>query len=271
MKEQALIRLLLFLIAFGLVALGERISPRRALTISRVRRWFANMGILAFNPLMVWLVFPILPVGMALWAEEQGWGLLNTIALPLALEIGIAALVLDLVVYLQHVFFHAVPLLWRLHMVHHADLNIDLTTGVRFHPCEIVLSTGIKLTAVALLGPPLLGVLLFEVLLNATALFNHSNMLIPAGIDRYLRLVIVTPDMHRVHHSVIIRETNSNYGFSLPWWDRLLGTYKPQPEKGHTDMTIGLAQFRDQGRLGLGRLLVMPFVEGPGSVPINRH
>jgi sterol desaturase/sphingolipid hydroxylase (fatty acid hydroxylase superfamily) len=169
------------------------------------------------------------------------------------------------------VLHHAVPALWRLHMVHHADLDYDLTTGLRFHPIEIVISMGIKLIMVAALGPPVLSVLIFEVTLNATSMFNHSNIHIPVSVDRILRRFVVTPDMHRVHHSVIIRETNSNYGFNFPWWDRLLGTYKDQPDMGHEGMTIGLSQFRDSKRLSLPWLIILPFVEDPGRVPINRH
>ena len=201
----------------------------------------------------------------------RGWGLLNQLVLPYWLEVVIGGVALDLVVYVQHVMHHAIPLLWRLHMMHHADLDIDMTTGLRFHPIEIIVSMVIKLAAVATLGAPALAVLIFEVTLNATSMFNHSNIHLPEKIDRVLRLILVTPDIHRVHHSVIIRETNSNYGFSLPWWDRLLGTYKAQPAKGHMDMAIGLSQFRDPQKLSLPRLLILPFVGDPGRVPINRH
>ncbi len=196
---------------------------------------------------------------------------MNHLGLPSRLEVVIGFVVLDLSIYLQHVLHHAVPALWRLHMVHHADLDYDLTTGLRFHPIEIVISMGIKLMVVAALGPPALAVLIFEVALNVGSMFNHSNIRLPIPVDRVLRLFFVTPDMHRVHHSVIIRETNSNYGFNLPWWDRLLGTYKDQPDKGHEGMTIGLSQFRDPDVLNLRRLLILPFVGDPGGVPINRH
>jgi len=229
------------------------------------------LAIIALNPVSVHLVFPILPVGMALIAAERNWGLLNNLDLPFWLETAVGVPAVDLTVYFQHVLHHAVPLLWRLHMVHHADLDYDLTTGLRFHPVEIIVSMALKLAAVAALGPSALAVSIFEITLNATAMFNHSNIHIPIGIDRLLRLAVVTPDMHRVHHSVIIRETNSNYGFNLPWWDRLLGTYKVQPEQGHDGMTIGLSQFREPIRLTLPRLLILPFVGDPGGVPINRH
>ena len=271
MSSEATIRLGCFFGIFVVLALCEILAPRRALTTPKASRWFANLVIIGLNPLSVRLVFPVLPVGMALLATERQWGLLNNVDLPYWLEVSIGVIVLDLSVYLQHVLHHAVPALWRLHMVHHADLDYDLTTGLRFHPIEIVVSMGIKLMTVAALGPPVLAVLIFEVALNATSMFNHSNIRIPVGIDRVLRLFLVTPDMHRVHHSVIIRETNSNYGFNLPWWDRLLGTYKDQPDKGHEGMTIGLSQFRDLKRLTLPWLLILPFRGDPGGVPINRH
>ena len=271
MHTDTLIRLGAFLGVFVILAAAEIFAPRRQLTTSKSRRWFANLTIVALNPLSVALVYPVLPVGVALFASEQGWGLLNQLALPYGLEVLIGVIALDFVVYAQHVLHHAIPVLWRLHMMHHADLDIDMTTGLRFHPIEIIVSIAIKLSAVAALGAAPLAVLIFEVALNATSMFNHSNIRIPEQVDRMLRLLVVTPDMHRVHHSVIIRETNSNYGFNLPWWDRLLGTYKAQPAKGHPDMVIGLSQFRDPRRLSLPRLLTLPFLGDPGRVPINRH
>jgi len=271
MNGEAKIRLGFFFGIFALVAILEVMAPRRTLTTSKAARWFTNLAVIAINPLSVRLVFPVLPIGIALLAEERHWGLFNNMDLPYWLKVAAAVVILDFSIYLQHVLHHAIPILWRLHMVHHADLDFDVTTGMRFHPIEIVLSMGIKLMAVAALGSPALAVLIFEVALNATSMFNHSNIRIPEKMDRVLRLFIVTPDMHRVHHSVIIRETNSNYGFNLPWWDRLLGTYKDQPERGHDGMTIGLSQFRDPKRLTLPRLLILPFVGDPGGVPINRH
>lgn len=271
MEADTIIRLGAFLGVFAILSTAEVFVPRRQLTTSKSRRWFANLAIVALNPLSVALVYPVLPVGVALLASEQGWGLLNQWALPYGLEVLIGVVALDLVVYTQHVLHHAIPVLWRLHMVHHADLDFDMTTGLRFHPIEIIVSMAIKLSAVAALGAPPLAVLIFEVALNATSMFNHSNIRFPEKLDRVLRLFVVTPDMHRVHHSVIIRETNSNYGFNLPWWDRLFGTYKAQPAKEHTDMVIGLSQFRDPQRLTLPRLLILPFVGDPGRVPINRH
>jgi len=265
------IRLGFFFLIFALVALWELLAPRRGLTTSKKVRWVSNLGITFMNPLLVRLLFPILAVNMAVKAQERGWGLLNNFELPYWLDIVVGIMVLDLVIYLQHVMFHAIPILWRLHMVHHADLDYDLTTGLRFHPIEIILSMGIKLSVVVIFGLPAVAVLIFEIILNGAAMFNHGNIRLPLKIDRILRYFIVTPDMHRVHHSVIIRETNSNYGFNLPWWDRLFGTYCHQPAKGHADMTIGLTQFRDSGKLTLPWLLILPFIGNPGKYPINRH
>jgi sterol desaturase/sphingolipid hydroxylase (fatty acid hydroxylase superfamily) len=270
---ETLIRASAFLAVFAILAITEILAPRprRRLSVSKFQRWRTNLTIVALNPLSVALVFPLLPIGLALLASEQNWGLLNQWAMPSLLKIVIGFLILDFTVFTQHVLHHALPALWRLHMVHHADLDFDLTTGLRFHPIDIVISMAIKLAVVAALGAPPVAVLIFEVALNATSMFNHSNIRIPKTVDRALRLLVVTPDMHRVHHSVIIQETNSNFGFNLPWWDRLFGTYKDQLDKGHTDMVIGLAQFRDQRKLSLPRLLILPFTGQPGAVPINRH
>ena len=271
MESEMFIRVGTFLGVFALLAASEVFTPRRRLRTSKKRRWFANLSIVALNPLSLALVFPILPIGLALIAAEQNWGLLNSLALPYWLKIFAGLVLLDLAVYTQHVLHHAVPILWRLHMMHHSDLDIDMTTGLRFHPIEIIVSMAIKLSTVAALGVPPAAVLIFEVALNATSMFNHSNFHIPEKFDRLLRLILVTPDMHRVHHSVIIRETNSNYGFNLPWWDRWFGTYKAQPDKGHIDMVIGLSQLRDPEKLSLPHLLILPFTGDPGRVPINRH
>jgi sterol desaturase/sphingolipid hydroxylase (fatty acid hydroxylase superfamily) len=271
MHNENVIRVSFFLIIFVLVAIWELLAPRRALTTSKKIRWFSNLFITILNPLLLRLLFPVLAVNMALKSQERGWGLLNNFDLPSWLDIAVGIIVLDLVIYLQHVIFHAIPILWRLHMVHHADLDYDLTTGLRFHPIEIVLSMCIKLSLIVVLGPPVAAVLIFEILLNGLAMFNHGNIHIPSKIDRILRYFVVTPDMHRVHHSVVMRETNSNYGFNLPWWDRLFGTYCDQPTKGHIAMTIGLSQFRNQKRLTLPWLLILPLIGDPGKQPINRH
>ncbi|MGB8528845.1 MAG: sterol desaturase family protein, partial [Rhodoplanes sp.] len=227
------IRLAVFGGVFALMAIWELLRPRREQAIPRARRWPGNIGVVAIDTLLVRVLFPMTAVGLALTAEARGWGLFNALGLPAWIAVVGSVLILDLAIYLQHVLFHAVPGLWRLHRMHHADLEFDVTTGARFHPIEIVLSMTIKLAVVAALGAPALAVLIFEVLLNATAMFNHSNVRLPEGIDRVLRWLVVTPDMHRVHHSIVVRETNSNFGFNLPWWDRLFGTYRAQPAAGH--------------------------------------
>ncbi len=271
MNNEIIIRVGSFLAVFSLIALWEIVARRRSLTTSKMVRWFNNLGITSIDALLVRLVFPVLAVNMAIKAQQSGWGLLNNFDLPYGLKFVIGIVALDLTIYLQHVMFHAIPTLWRLHMVHHADLDYDMTTGLRFHPIEVMLSMGIKIAVVATLGPPAVAVFVFEILLNGLAMFNHGNISLPLKTDRVVRYIIVTPDMHRVHHSVIIRETNSNYGFNLPWWDRLFGTYCDQPAKGHDGMTIGLSQFRDPKKLSLPWLLVLPFIGDPGRQPINRH
>jgi sterol desaturase/sphingolipid hydroxylase (fatty acid hydroxylase superfamily) len=270
MEHEITIRLISFVLIFILVALWEIRAPRRNLTTSKKWRWFNNLSIIAINPVFLRLVFPVLAVGMAQTAQANGWGLLNHFGTTNVIALVAGIIALDLVIYLQHVMFHAVPILWRLHMVHHADLDYDLTTGLRFHPVEIVLSMIIKIAIIVALGPPVVSVLAFEIILNGMAMFNHGNIKLPLSVDRFLRLLVVTPDMHRVHHSVIIHETNSNYGFNLSIWDRLFGTYLAQPSKGHTDMIIGLSQFRDHRRLTLPWLLILPFIGDLGNQPINR-
>ena len=271
MTNEVMLRFAFFFGIFTLMAVWELVAPRRTLTTSKTVRWLSNLGITFLNPVVVRALSPLLPVGMALLAQKNGWGLLNYFSMPYWFEVALAVIVLDLVIYLQHVMFHTVPVLWRLHMMHHADLDIDVTTGLRFHPIEMILSMGIKLSTVVLIGPSVLAVLIFEILLNGTSMFNHSNVRLPTNIDRTLRLFVVTPDMHRVHHSVFIRETNSNFGFNLPWWDRLLGTYRDQPAAGHEGMVIGLSQFREAKRLTLLRMLVLPFVGKPGEYAITRR
>ena len=265
------IRLGAFLGIFALVALWELAAPRRALARPRWLRWYGNIGISLLNTLAVRLLIPLLPVALAALAADRGWGILNLVALPLWLEIAVAVVVLDLIIYLQHVMFHAVPALWRLHRMHHADLDFDVTTGSRFHTIEIVLSVLLKLAAVIVIGPPAVAVVIFEVVLNGTSMFNHGNLRLPPGLDRVLRWVLVTPDMHRVHHSDIPAETNSNFGFNLPWWDRLFGTYRAQPSLGHEGMTIGLDTFREEADLHLHKMLVQPFKRGAGEYAINRR
>jgi sterol desaturase/sphingolipid hydroxylase (fatty acid hydroxylase superfamily) len=271
MNNEIIIRVGSFLPAFILIAIWEVLAQRRSLTVSKKNRWMSNLGITFLNPLVLRLVFPVLALDMAMIAQKQGWGLLNNFDSPYWVTVVIGIVLLDLTIYLQHVMFHAIPILWRLHMVHHADLDYDLTTGLRFHPIEIILSMIIKLSVVVVLGPPALAVIIFEMVLNAAAMFNHGNIRLSLKIDAVLRYFIVTPDMHRVHHSVIIRETNSNFGFNLPWWDRLFGTYRSQPAKGHERMTIGLSQFRDAKRLTLPWLLILPFIGKTGNYSFGRH
>lgn len=268
MSSEIAIRVSFFFLIFAIIAIWERLAPRRELTTSKTSRWISNLAITFLNPATVRLVFPILAVSMALKAQQNGWGLLNHYNLPFWIAVLVSVALLDFVIYLQHVMFHAVPVLWRLHMVHHADLDYDVTTGLRFHPIEMILSMGIKLAAVALFGPPAIAVLIIEVLLNGTAMFNHGNIRLNLKIDRVLRLLVVTPDMHRVHHSVHPREANTNFGFNLPWWDRLFGTYRDQPTEGHEGMSIGLRQFREAGRLTFPWLLVLPFIGKTDNYPM---
>ena len=233
---EPLVRLGVFVGVLAAVGICEALVPRRKRSLPRLKRWPSNLGIAALNTLVLRSVFPAAAIGVALMCEERGWGLLNATTVPEWAAVLIAVVALDFAIYLQHVLFHAVPSLWRLHRMHHADLDFDVTTGVRFHPIEMVLSMGIKLMVVTALGAPALAVMIFEISLNATSLFNHGNVRIPPPIDRALRWIVVTPDMHRVHHSWYSNETNSNFGFNLPWWDRLLGTYKDQPVDGHEGM-----------------------------------
>ena len=270
-QNETFIRLAFFFGILLVVALLEILVPRRPLSTSKASRWFGNLGIVAISTVTLRLLFPITAVGLALWVSEKGWGLFHIVQLPFWLEVILSVLILDFIIYLQHVMFHAVPVLWRLHMMHHADLDYDLTTGIRFHPIEIVISMLIKFSAIVVIGPPALAVVLFEILLNGTAMFNHGNFYIPLGLDRLLRFFVVTPDMHRVHHSVFPQETNTNFGFNLPWWDRLLGTYRAQPSKGHQGMTIGLNQFRDPSRLTLPWMLILPFTGKQGAYAIGRR
>jgi sterol desaturase/sphingolipid hydroxylase (fatty acid hydroxylase superfamily) len=267
--SEGLIRVATFLAAFALIAFAEGMAPRRRPAPGKNSRWLNNLLLVLLDTLAVRLLLPVLPVGMALLAQSRGWGLLNSLHAPHWLALAAGIVVLDFVIYLQHVMFHMVPLFWRFHRVHHSDTDFDVTTGVRFHPFEIVLSMVIKLAVVASLGPPPLAVLAFELLLNATSLFNHGNMRIPLGADAWLRLVLVTPDMHRVHHSVIVKETNSNFGFNLSCWDRCCGTYRPQPAAGHEGMVIGLNQYRDPGRQTLFWLLLLPLRAGNRSAGVD--
>jgi sterol desaturase/sphingolipid hydroxylase (fatty acid hydroxylase superfamily) len=259
LEHEAAIRLGTFLGMLLVFSLLERVAPRRVLSAPRPPRWFANLGMITLGTLIVRFLLPVLPVGFALLCRQEGWGLLNYYRVPYGAAVFTGVVLFDFFIYVQHVLFHHMPTLWRLHEVHHTDLDVDVTTAIRFHPVEIVLSMGIKLGLVYLFGPPALSVILFEIILNAGAMFSHSNLRLPLRLDGVLRLLIVTPDMHRVHHSVVVREYNSNFGFNLSIWDRLLGTYRPQPEKGHDGMLIGLDNFRDPSRLNLLHILALPF------------
>ena len=261
------IRLVAFAGVFLLMAVWELLAPRRSLSYTRLSRWPSNIAISILNTVILRVLIPTAAVGLADSANEYGWGLFNTIDAPVGLVIVASVLLFDFIIYLQHLMFHAVPFFWRFHRMHHTDLEIDVTTGVRFHPAEILLSMVIKLGAVLVLGAPAIAVVIFEVVLNATSMFNHANVHIPSPIDRALRLFIVTPDMHRVHHSAIPGETNSNFGFNVPWWDRICGTYCAQPAKGHEGMTIGIDLFREPRELWLDRMLTQPLRGAAKTVP----
>lgn len=258
------------LAAFGFVlaamALWETLAPKRPLQMPRLRRGFTNLSLSLLNSLMLRGATPVLAASIALDIEDSSIGLFNQLTWPPALEFVLAVLLLDLLIYGQHIAFHKIPVLWRLHRVHHADRDIDTTTGVRFHPVEIALSMGVKVLAVLALGPSAAAVIFFEVLLNATSLFNHGNVRMPPILDKILRLLLVTPDMHRVHHSVHVDETDSNYGFNLSVWDRIFRTYRPQPRDGHIAMSIGLNEFRGAEPTRIGWSLKLPL-----SAPTERQ
>jgi sterol desaturase/sphingolipid hydroxylase (fatty acid hydroxylase superfamily) len=261
-QYEAPLRFGLFLAVFAALAAWEIAAPRRILLMPKARRWLANLGILIVNAVVVRAVAPAAAVGIAMLSEQRGIGLLHALEMPQPLGILLAVLALDLAIYLQHVMFHAVPLLWRLHRVHHADLDIDVTTGTRFHPIEILLSLAIKAAAIFLIGASVFAVLIFEIVLNLSSMFNHSNIRIPKLADAVLRLFIVTPDMHRVHHSIHRDETDRNFGFNLTWWDHIFGTYRGQPRGGHEKMLIGIPSFRDPRHcVTLPGILAMPFVK----------
>ena len=255
---EALIRLAAFGGVFAAMAVWEAIAPRRRPEVGR-RRWSGNLALTTLNTAVLRLAVPLGAYAAAELAALKGWGLLNLVDAPAAAELVLAVVLMDLTIYLQHRVFHAVPLLWRFHKVHHADNDFDVTTGMRFHTVSMVLSQGVKVVAALLLGASPLAVLLSEMALNATAMFNHANVRIPLGLDRALRWVLVTPDMHRVHHSVASEEHSHNFGFNFPWWDRLFGTYRPQPAAGHQEMTIGLSEHQDSSRQSLFWMLALPF------------
>lgn len=257
--SEPVIRLSAFAGVFAVMAICEALLPRRELILGRPRRWLANIGVALIDSLVVRFTFPLVAMGAAVLAAERGWGIFNLAPWPFLLEGLLAILLLDLAIYAQHVVTHKLPILWRLHQVHHADRDIDVTTGIRFHPIEIALSMIWKIAVVIALGAPAWAVLIFEVVLNAMAMFSHANFDLGRRTDRWLRWIVVTPDMHRVHHSVLRDETDSNYGFNLSLWDRLFGTYRPQPADGHIGMTIGLQPYQDDRPAGLIWILLLPF------------
>ena len=266
------IRMGFFFGVLVIMALWEVAAPRRKLTVSKTLRWTNNIGLVFFNSFILRILFPAAAVGVAISAKEQGLGLFNVYTVSPYIAVAASVIIMDFVIYLQHVLVHAVPILWRLHRVHHADPDYDVTTGARFHTIEIILSMLIKFATILLLGPPVIAVILFEIILNATAMFNHSNIGLPAGIDRTLRWFLVTPDMHRVHHSIEDDEANSNFGFSLTWWDRIFGTYRDQPRGGHQGMTIGIHKYRDTKDVSwLTGMLTLPFRGKISDYAINRR
>lgn len=262
MPHETLVRLASFFVIFLLMASWEFLAPLRQPTTSRPKRWVTNLGLVLLDTAAARVVFPTAVVGVAVAVTDRGWGVLNLLGWPTWVAAIAAVVALDFAVYLQHVMFHAIPALWRVHMAHHSDLDVDVTTGVRFHPIETLISVVVKGAVVALLGAPPIAVLVFEALLNGTSLFNHSNVRVPKALDRLLRWVVVTPDMHRIHHSLDGRHTNSNYGFNLPLWDRLMGTYLPESEADPARLTLGVGPFRDPERLTLPWVLLLPFVRG---------
>ncbi len=271
-EHETAIRLGFFFGVLALMAFWEILAPRRVLKVSKGMRWTNNLALVFLNTLLLRLIFPAAATGLALFVNSQGWGLLNNFQMSFIWVVLLSLVVLDLVIYLQHVMVHAIPLFWRLHRMHHADLDYDVTTGSRFHPLEIMLSMLIKFLVIVVLGPPVVAVVIFEVLLNALAMFNHANVRLPSGLDRILRLFIVTPDMHRVHHSVEANEANSNFGFNISLWDRIFGTYIAQPGKGHEKMQIGIHGFRDVRQVNrIDGMLLLPFIGKVNGYAINRR
>jgi sterol desaturase/sphingolipid hydroxylase (fatty acid hydroxylase superfamily) len=272
MTNEKPIRMGFFFGVLAIMALWEIAAPRRQLTASKTVRWVNNLGLVFFNSFILRVLFPAAAVGIAVTAKQQGLGLFNVYELPLYATIIASVVIMDFVIYVQHVMVHAIPVLWRLHRVHHADPDYDVTTGARFHTIEIILSMLIKFSTILLLGPPVVAVVLFEIILNVTAMFNHGNVGLPLALDRVLRWVVVTPDMHRVHHSIEDDEANSNFGFSLPWWDRLFGTYRNQPRGGHQGMTIGIHKYHDAKDVSwITGMLTLPFRGKISEYAINRR
>lgn len=260
MVYESAIRLGSFLAILMAVGVAETVWPKRKLTAPKLRRWIANLSMSIISTSLLRLLLPLVPTGLAFYLANHNWGLFNIVPLPGWMAFILSILLLDMLIYWQHVMFHQHPVLWRVHRMHHIDTDIDASTGIRFHPIEIILSMLLKLGAISMLGPPAIAVLVFEVLLNGCALFNHANIKIPTHVDAILRFIIVTPDQHRVHHSTHPDEFNANYGFNFPWWDRIFKTYVAQPKEGHTGMKIGLNIFRDRKYISIPKLLFIPFL-----------
>lgn len=266
MDWESIIRLGAFVLTGALLAALEAVRPRRVPEAGRTLRWVGNLGVVAVSTMLARLLFPVAPMALAAAMREAGLGLFPALGLIPAAEIAVTMLILDLAMYAQHRAFHAWRPLWRVHRMHHADTFFDFSTGVRFHPMEIIASMAFKLVLVALLAPPPLAVLIFEIVLNSAAMFNHANIFLPLPADRIVRRFLVTPDMHRIHHSTDGREMNRNFGFCFPWWDRLFATYQDQPAGGHDAMPLGLGIFREPKYRSLHRMLAMPFTKHmPGS------
>jgi len=260
-EHSDIFRMSAFLTLLALFAVTEWLFPRRKSYGYKPRRWFSNLSIVAINVGLLRLVFPLLAVEVSFITVEKGWGLFQLVGWPGWLNFGCSILILDVAIYMQHVMFHAVPTLWRIHKVHHTDLDFDVTTGVRFHPIEIIISMGIKIMTVIAFGISPIAIIIFEVLLNGSSMFTHTNIKLPLGLDRVVRWLIVTPDMHRIHHSTEMRERNSNYGFNLSLWDRLFGTYRQNPQVDHPDMELGTPAFRNPKYLKINWLFLIPFLQ----------
>jgi sterol desaturase/sphingolipid hydroxylase (fatty acid hydroxylase superfamily) len=271
MEGENILRIGAFTLTAMLMVALEITRPRRRPDPDRKGRWVGNLGVMAVSTMLVRLVFPIVPMALAAQLRSQNLGIFPFLGLPLAAEIVLCILILDLAMYGQHRAFHAWRPLWRLHRMHHADTFFDFSTGVRFHPLEILISMAYKLALVALLAPPPLAVLAFEIILNSAAMFNHANFFLPLRLDRILRLALVTPDMHRIHHSTDGREFNRNFGFCFPWWDHFFATYQDQPARGHETMPLGLNIFRDERYRSLRRMLAMPFISDRTGEPARRQ
>ena len=269
-ENEAQVRMSFFFGILIIMGLWELKKPRRKATLSKLSRWINNLGLIFFNSFVLKILLPLTSTAMAALALENNWGLFNIYEVTPFISTILFVIIMDLIIYLQHIMVHAVPLFWRIHRVHHADLDYDVTTGARFHTLEIILSMFIKLTAIVLLGPSIFAVILFEIILNVSAMFNHGNVGLPKTLDKVLRYIIVTPDMHRVHHSIEEDETNSNFGFNLTWWDKIFGTYKKEVRKGQLKMTIGLKNIRNPKKTNrIWGMIVLPFSEKVDDYVIN--